>query len=63
MNMDDFLASVGSIDHHEWFSRLVEQISVHEQALIQQTAKAFVSGLSENDVDTLSSLLKESIRH
>jgi len=59
---DDFLASTQHTDHHEWFKKLSEQVSISSAAIAQQVAEVYVRALPENEVDTLTIQLKESIR-
>jgi predicted ATPase len=60
--LDDFLVLNQGVDHHELYGRLSAQATVSKEALIQQTAKAYVANLPLNEVDSLVILLKESIR-
>lgn len=57
-----FSATMRDIDHHEWFAHLAERISINKNALIQQSAECYVENLSANNRDTITSLLKESLR-
>ncbi len=61
-DLHDFLALNHGVDHHELYGRLSAQAMVSKEALIQQTAKAYVANLSLNEVSSLVDLLKESIR-
>lgn len=62
LDLVDFLAGVNDIDHHEWFGRLAKCVNVTRDGLILDLARVYVAQLSQNDVDTLTILLKESIR-
>jgi len=60
--IEDFRASLHGIGHHDWFKRLATQVSVSYDALVQQCAKAYISGLSENELDRLVNQLKASLK-
>lgn len=61
VDFNAFLALNQGTDHHDWFTILSQQIAIDSAALIQQAAEVYVTGLSANDTDTLTKLLKESI--
>lgn len=62
VNVPDFLAISQNIDHHEWFGRLAENISVSQNALVHESAKVYASSLPETVTDALTEQLKESVR-
>lgn len=61
-DVPSFNATMKDIDHHEWFNHLSERVSINKNALIQQCAECYVENLTANDRDTLTNLLKESLR-
>lgn len=61
-DLEDFMASMGDRDHHEWLECLSENVSLTTPALIQQVAKAYVASLPESEVDPLVTVLKEAVR-
>ena len=62
LNLGDFLAGAQTTDHHEWFGRIAGSVSVSCDGLILDLTRVYVAHLSQNEVDTLTTLLKESIR-
>jgi predicted ATPase len=59
-SVEDFLASHGDMDHHDYFQRLAAICSVDENALVTECAKIYVSGLPETATSNLVKLLKEA---
>lgn len=44
--ISDFETQVRGIDHHEWLPRLAVQVRANKEALISESARAYVNGLS-----------------
>jgi len=62
LDLVDFLAGANETNHHEWFGQLAESLNVSREGLILDLARVYVSHLPQNEIDTLATLLKESIR-
>jgi predicted ATPase len=62
VNLDDFKAGLPGIDHHGWFERLAIHVSQDEAALIREISRVYAKSLIENEVNSLVTLLKESVR-
>ena len=61
-NLDDFAAGLAAVNHHDWFERLADFLSVDESHLVGDVARAYAAGLSEGDTSGLVNLLKEASR-
>lgn len=62
LDLDDFEATLGGVDHHDWFQRLAQRLNVDEPALVMEAARVYAASLPEQDVDTLTRVLKEAQR-
>ncbi|MEB3886134.1 AAA family ATPase [Lyngbya sp. CCY1209] len=60
VKLDDFLAAIKGIDHHYWFEKLAQKISIKEIALVSELSKVYVQTLSENERSSLVQQLKEA---
>jgi len=60
IKLGDFRATLTGFNHHEWFARLAIKLGIDQKALIWDTARVYVSGLSETETATLVTLLKEA---
>jgi predicted ATPase len=61
VDLNNFMPGAGE-NHHEWFLKLAETLAITREGLILDLARVYVTELAQNDVDTLTTLLKESIR-
>jgi predicted ATPase len=62
VRLDDFLAGISGVDHHEWISKLALRVSQTESALLTEIARAYAAELSESAILKLVGLLKEAPR-
>jgi len=62
LNLSDFMASLGEVDHHDWFKRLANRISIDEAALVTEVARVYVKNDSAVCTSNLPQLLKEASR-
>lgn len=62
LNLQDFVAGLGGVDHHEWCVRLAHRINVDKNALVFEMARAYAKGLAELDATSLRDQLKEASR-
>lgn len=60
--LQDLDANLSQVDHHKWFRHIAERINHNETALLNEAARVYVGGLSENDRSTLTEQLKEAAR-
>ena len=60
LNIGDFAVNLNDVDHHDWFKRLAERITIDEPALVNEVARVYVKSLLENDISTLTTQLKEA---
>ena len=60
-SVEDFLAAMGDVDHHDWLDRLAERINIDPQSLLGELARIYARALPESEVVKLKDLLKESI--
>lgn len=59
--MDDFQFScLVDIDHHQWFEKLAQKLSVEELALVTEVSRDYVKNLPENEISSLVNQLKEA---
>ena len=62
LNLPDFAAGLGGVDHHEWCPRLADRVNVSEHALVAEMARAYAKGISELEATSLRDQLKEASR-
>lgn len=62
VNLDDFMVTLAEVDHHDWFERLADHVSLDRSALICETSRVYARGVLENVANSLVMQLKESIR-
>ena len=60
ISWDDFIATLLSIDHHEWVPRLARRVDVDEDMLLGEIARVYAYGITESEAVTLTNLLKEA---
>ncbi|PSB02355.1 ATP-dependent nuclease [Merismopedia glauca] len=61
LNLDDFQVSyLVDTDHHQWFEKLAQKLSVEELALVTEASKVYAQNLHENERDSLVKQLKEA---
>jgi predicted ATPase len=62
LSLPDFCTSLLNVNHHEWFTRLAERLSVPREFLVVEAARLFSRTIPENEATTLVALLRESSR-
>jgi predicted ATPase len=62
VNVEDFLSGVDGSNHHEWFKLLATCVSAEESALVCEVARVYAAALSEAEIASLTTLLKEASR-
>ncbi|PLZ25138.1 hypothetical protein [Fischerella thermalis] len=61
LDLDDFQFScLVDIDHHQWFEKLAQKLSVEELALVTEVSRDYVKILPENEISSLVNQLKEA---
>lgn len=61
LDLDDFQFScLVDIDHHQWFEKLAQKLSVEELALVTEVSRDYVKNLPENEISSLVNQLKEA---
>ncbi len=58
INLDDFMAGLAEVDHHEWPKYLSEHINQNEMALLNEMARIYANNLDESETNSLTTLLK-----
>jgi predicted ATPase len=62
INLDDFLATLRGVDHHDWLERLAKQVSHDEIALVSEMAQIYAGSLPEGIAMALIKPLIEASR-
>jgi hypothetical protein len=62
VNLDDFRAGLYGTNHHDWFGRLAESLTLDKRSLMGELAQAYVAGLPEPQAFALTKQLKEATR-
>ena len=60
IDLADFLAGLGTIDHHEYFEILATKASVAREHLAGELAREYAVRVPTNDVTTLVQQLKDA---
>lgn len=60
IDFDDFIATVATIDHHQWLGELASRLNHGESALTCELARVYTGGVSEVEAMGLVSQLKEA---
>lgn len=60
VSLCDFAVRLRGVNHHEWFRRLSEYVSVGESVLTAEVARVYAAALPLNEVTVLVDLLKEA---
>lgn len=62
LNLADFAAGLAMVDHHDWLSRLAQQLASDEAALTWEIARVYTGEIKETEAASLVELLKEASR-
>ncbi len=62
VDLSDFLAGIGDVNHHEWFERLASHVNQEKSALMCEVCRVYANSILENEASALVELLKESVR-
>ncbi|WP_138504568.1 ATP-dependent nuclease [Nostoc sp. PA-18-2419] len=61
LNLDDFQYScLVDINHHQWFEKLAQKLSIEEIGLVTELSRVYVQSLPEIDISSLVYQLKEA---
>jgi hypothetical protein len=60
INLADFLAGLGNVDHHEYFTRLAAQAKVTVEQLTGELAREYAARVPANDVNLVVQQLKDA---
>lgn len=60
-DLDDFLATIRSADHHDWFSRLANALCIDEIYCTSELARIYARSISESEASSLTDPLKAAI--
>ncbi len=58
----DFMASMRKVDHHDWFARLADAISLEESSLTCELARIYARSIAESEAFSLTNQLKAAIK-
>ena len=58
----DFQTQIRGADHHEWLQKLAIQVRANKEALISESARAYVDGLSGAEKSALLASLRSALR-
>ena len=62
LNLGDFVAGLGDLDHHEWIPRLSKRACQEETMLTVELARVYAGSVSEAEAASLLHQLKEASR-
>ncbi len=60
-NLDDFMATVHMIDHHDWFSKLADALCIDEVSVTSELARIYAKAILEAEASSLTNQLKAAI--
>lgn len=58
----DFTTQLRDVNHHGWFQRLADHVRVNKEALVTESARAYVDGLSIAEKSALVDSLRSAVR-
>ncbi len=62
VSVDDLVASLGSVDHHDWIRRLAERVNLDKGALLVDLARIYANAIPENERVSLRDALREAVK-
>lgn len=62
IRLKDFMATMRKIDHHDWFSRLADELSLEESPLTCELARIYARSIPESEAFSLTNQLKAAIK-
>ncbi|MHB8910717.1 MAG: hypothetical protein ACYDAA_17725 [Syntrophales bacterium] len=62
IRLKDFMATVRRINHHDWLSRLADELSLDESSLTCELARIYAKSIPETEAFGLTNQLKAAIK-
>ena len=62
LNLDDYMTQLAGVDHHDWFERLANRLSVDEDALTKDGAQHHVQAMTGADKGSLLTNLRNALK-
>lgn len=62
INLKDFMASISELDHHDWFTRLANELTLDESSLTCELARIYARAIPETEASSLIDQLKAAIK-